>query len=708
MLFLRRSPVLLLVLLAAAFALRVAPSYHVVFRPGGIRFQESDAWFHIRSAHNLLAHFPRRSTFDPYALYPSGQEVPTGPAWDYWIATTAWILGLGSPSAGLVDRVAAWLPAILGALFVLPVYDLARRIHGAAAAAFAALWAAVTSGAFLWITHLGLADHHAAEGLLAFLVLYLLCRAAEAKAKRRLAIAAGAGVVLGVYFLTRPAGVFIPGILCVAAVLNGSVAVATVPAALVAALVFAPSAHILWGDFALLSLAATAGVAAAMSGVNAAARRFGWRPAARTAVLLGGVAVCVCVVALAAPAVIGSLWFQVRRVAGFTASSSMVQTVQEMQPVYRAGSRPGWSSVIDILGTVWIPAAAGLVWLLMAAVRRRGAALVLVSVWCLTVAVAAIAQARMAIYFGPAAAMLAGIGCAEFVQRIERRRTIAVVLVVVIVLALNFRGIAETEANAGPTDDWAAAAQWLRANTPEPFGDPGLWSALTRAPGTKARWGVAAWWPNGYFIEEAGRRVPLSNGTQAGTEEYARLLLNTFPPDAVGRLRALGLRYVVVDPETPFFVGLNRSAFPLATLVLHRDLGDYVRIVARPTPGGVEPLPVYLPAYYRSMAARLYLKDGQAAPGGEVWVFQTEKRKAGARTIDVVIWGRLFPSETEAMAYVAANSGVPLTAGCIDPSHSCVPLDAVAGMRRVFSSDPDPISPARKVRAVKIFEVEDR
>ena len=63
---------------AVAFALRVLPAYPVVFPGDGVNFQESAAWFHVRTVHNLLAHFPHRSGFDPYALYPGGQNIPTG------------------------------------------------------------------------------------------------------------------------------------------------------------------------------------------------------------------------------------------------------------------------------------------------------------------------------------------------------------------------------------------------------------------------------------------------------------------------------------------------------------------------------------------------------------------------------------------------------------------------------------------------------
>ena len=51
---------------AAALVLRSAFNYDAVFRPDGVRYQEGDAWFHMRTVRNLMHHYPFRSGFDPY------------------------------------------------------------------------------------------------------------------------------------------------------------------------------------------------------------------------------------------------------------------------------------------------------------------------------------------------------------------------------------------------------------------------------------------------------------------------------------------------------------------------------------------------------------------------------------------------------------------------------------------------------------------
>ena len=182
--------------------------------PGdGVSFQESDAWFHVRTVHNLLAHFPHRSGFDPYALYPGGQNIPTGPAWDYLMASVPGYWG-ADLLRGIHRRGGGMASGDPGRPLPIPAFFLARRFFGDAAGAFAALWMAVGSGGFLWLTHLGLADHHVAEGLLAFLTLTWLCAAVDGRGR----LAWLAGIAMGLFLCTRPAGLFVPAVLACAAV----------------------------------------------------------------------------------------------------------------------------------------------------------------------------------------------------------------------------------------------------------------------------------------------------------------------------------------------------------------------------------------------------------------------------------------------------------------------------------------------------------
>ena len=697
-------------LVLAALALRVVVSYPLVFTGGGVSFQESDAWFHIRTIHNLLAHFPYRSGFDPYALYPGGQNIPTAPVWDYMVATVAWILALGAPSPSFIDGVAAWLPAILGALFCVPVFALARRLFGETAGLFAALWVAVGNGALLWIMHLGLADHHAAEGMFGFLTLVCLCSALEGRRH----FGWVAGIAMGLFLATRPAGIFVPAILACLAVVAPAAAVPVLQAVVAAALVFLPATGNQWSEYTWLALAATGLVAAGVWGLDSLARRYQWSRALRLAVPLVAMVVGLALVVVARPQLWGSLWNEIRRVAGFAPGSNIVATVQELQPVYRSNYPPGWHSVFQALGTVWIVAMPVLLWLI-AGFRRNRPALRLLTPWAVVTALAATMQVRMAIYFLPVAAVLAGAGCAWLVSRGATVRRLAVAGgLAVLILGVNLPwSMALMRSDSGIAPDWRMALGWLRQNTPEPIPDRAAWTARFArvAPGANppvaGAWGVVAWWDFGYELELLAHRIPMTNGTQAGAEDVARFYTETIPQAAVSWLRRSGARYVVVDPLAPLFAGENNSRFPVQLQMLGRDMDSYVQVLWENTEHGRRPIPVYLPTYYQSMAARLYLGDGEAvAAAGGPWVFETLAVPEGkGNRAELIVSSKHFDTEAEAGVYLSEHRMQRLTYGCLDPGRSCLALPAVEGLKRVYSSDPLPISHKRIIKAVKIFQV---
>ncbi len=350
---------LLALCVLAALALRVIPAYHVVFTPLGVNFQENDAWYHMRTVHNLLAHFPFRSGFDPYAIYPAGENVPTGPLFDYVLGGTAWVLGAGSPSYEFVDRVGAWIPALLGASFPLLAFWLGRRLFGDAAGLFAAWWIALIPGGFLWLGHLGLADHHVLESWLAFAALALVCAGSEAEPRAAWFYTIAAGIALGGYLDTRPAGIFIPAIVIVAAILHPDRRLARCGLGMfvLAAIVFLPSNGLIWSQFTFLSLAG--GVAAMLLVLlaNVVWQRQGWPRGLMPPALAAAGLLVLGIAVLLRPALFDALWFEIRRITGFARQSGFVLTVQEMRPLLRSAGTAGstvWGALFYHLGSAWI------------------------------------------------------------------------------------------------------------------------------------------------------------------------------------------------------------------------------------------------------------------------------------------------------------------------------------------------------------------
>ena len=689
-----------------SLALRVIPSFPLVFAGGTVNFQEGDAWYHVRTIHNLLAHFPWRSGLDPYALYPGGQAVPTAPLWDYAVALTAWVAGFGSPSPGLIDAIAAWLPALLGGALPVPLFFLTRRLFNERAAIFAAFWAAIGNSGFLWLTHLGLPDHHAAEGTLAVLVLVWMAFALDSAGARFRWLS---GVALGLYLATRSAGIFVPAILAATVLVVPEAAVPTLAAVAVAAVLFLPANGVQWSSYTWLSLAVTAGVAASVWALHRWTARRQWPLSVRRALPLGAVAVTLALLVAIEPELWHSLWFEIRRVAGMTESSRVVGTVQEMQPAYLVGTSRGFVSLYQTLGFVWMAAVPALLWCMAEAFRKRRPALRLLSIWSAVMFVAAILEIRMVLYFFPVAAVLAGVTSAWLTSfgGLRMRRLLAAVAAVLVVAANLPWSLSSMVTDRGVPRDWSAALHWLRDHSPEPLPETD-WYAYYPAsgPAPRASYGVAMWWDYGYALEQVAHRIPMSNGTQAGAEDMARLFTETIPEAGVRWLRQTGARYVMVDSNTPFFLGGNESRFPQQVKMLGRNLGAYVQLLVQRTDQGARPIAVYLPTYYQTMGARLYLNDGKAVTGDGPWIFETVPTPTNnGGTVELIVSGHHYTDEADAARYLMQHPRGRFTVGCMDPGRSCVPVPAVDGLQLVYSSDPRPIVKGRAVRAVKIFEV---
>lgn len=694
-------------LLAAilAFLLRVVPCYEIVFRPSGVAFQENDAWFHVRTVHNLLAHFPWRSGFDPYAVYPGGANVPTGPLFDYWIAFTAWIIGLGSPTFLTVERVAAWLPAVIGALFPIAVFQLTRRLFDDLAALCAAFWIALLPGVFLWMSHLGLADHHAAESLFAFLTLAFLCAAVESSGRRAWLWTIAAGISMGAYLATRPAGIFIAGIVTLAALLQPATARVSAVVLAIGAVLFAPVSGVQWSNETWLALAVGIAITSAAAAADALGRRY-LAIVATAAVGLAAYAIH--------PSSFAVVLFQWKRVRGMEAGP-YANTVSEMLPLLQSLPGSRMNNLFQQLGYAWILALPALlvVTRLMGrttAGRTRRPALMLFAIWTWIMAAGAFAQVRMAVYFAVHAAILAGVACAWIIRVGQTKKTqLAGAGIVVLLIGANIPlSLRQMNINASPTQGWEDALQWLRRQTPEPMGDAASWTHYYPALASGSQfqyprdaYSVAVWWDYGYWVEYLARRIPASNGTQTGATSTANFYVSTDPESALRALDGMGSRYVMTDPSLQFFDLSGSSRFPAIVEWAGQSPERYYRVFYDHGRFRI----VYLPDYYRAMAVRLFLSDGGATEArGRPWVIHTRLRQTTQGSYRDMDWKSEFANLREAENFVARKPQHDYVVGGFDPAVSYVDVAATPGLRLVYTSDALPISPDRPVRAVKVFE----
>ncbi len=210
-----------------SFYLRAIVPWDRVFSGSSVTFSsETDAWYHMMLAKGTVINL-QRLWFDPMTYFPHGTPLHFGPFLSWAITVFSYIFGLGHPSNHLVEVVGAFLPAVLGALLVLPVYFIGRELYGKSCGLVSALIIAVLPGQVLSRTTLGFTDHHAAEILFSSLtMMFLLLALRSGKSmsfaavqrnwsafKVPLLYSALAGVSLGLYIDAWSSGFLFEGII---------------------------------------------------------------------------------------------------------------------------------------------------------------------------------------------------------------------------------------------------------------------------------------------------------------------------------------------------------------------------------------------------------------------------------------------------------------------------------------------------------------
>jgi oligosaccharyl transferase (archaeosortase A-associated) len=722
----RRQWILVAALCVLALSIRVIPRFDLVFQPGFVNFQETDAWYHVRVAENLIRHFPWRIMLDPYVLFGRVQDTATAPFYDWMLGLVAWLAGFGSPSESLLHVIAAWYPALLAVCTVVAVFILARLVFGWRAALLAAAVIATLPGHFLRVSSLGFTDHHIMESLLVTLFFFLLLRAIARPPAFGTSIAAG--LTLAAYLLTFHGSAIMVGVVVAWAIFyrvrwfwpseTQEPSFRPLYLAFLIALSICLVFHRqLWMNYtiAALSLGSLAvGAVELWARLCRSFRRpgltfFGGLAAAALATMAGA--------ALHGPSLRHSAKVVVTHlVPSLFGTSGGVYELQSL--IYEQGHFTVIPALRQFYGAYFL-ALLGLFLLAEYIFKRRDPGRALIFIWGLTMFVLAMGELRMAYYYAIAVALLCGYAADGLLAAGRKTAWLVGICLTLLVFAPNLYAVVSGDVPFGVSEDWKETLDWMRAATPEPFGDPAFFYA--RYPrqqyGPQYRYppsaySVMAWWDYGYWIVDIARRIPVTNPTQANADVAADFFLAQSEPEAAALLRAWRARYVVVDEKLPLWPSSEEimigdyPAFFQYSRTHRRD--DYLLLAYQPNAAGKpSPKMFYLPAYYRSMAIRLFVFGGQAvdARDGATLVFLQQKRFPGGGTYQEVTGAKRFASAQEALAAEAGcrNQGCAVVGD--NPMISCVPLDALQQLRAVFASTSSVLgfgSSGRK--AVQVYE----
>jgi len=258
-----------------------------------------------------------------------------------------------------------------------------------------------------------------------------------------------------------------------------------------------------------------------------------------------------------------------------------------------------------------------------------------------------------------------------------------------------------------PSNAWCEATDWLRTNTPEPFGKADTYYGLYKPAGQPGgfeypaeAYGILSWWDYGYWIARIGQRPPATNpGVGQLTSAYFFTAQDS--AEAVQTINTYGTRYVIVDNEIAAYDGKFHA---LATLS-ESNYSNFYDIYLKKQDNKYVPTVLFYPEYYRSMVARLYNFDGKAVVPDSVNVVEFREFIAqDGNRYKEIIDSRKFNSYEAAQQFIGENSGKDYIIAGEDPNISPVPLEELKDYRLVYSSNQRVQVGSKSQPNIKIFE----
>ncbi len=262
-----------------------------------------------------------------------------------------------------------------------------------------------------------------------------------------------------------------------------------------------------------------------------------------------------------------------------------------------------------------------------------------------------------------------------------------------------------------PSNAWCEAVDWLRTNTPEPFGDADDYYGLYEPPGqaggfeyTSDSYGTLAWWDYGYWIARIGRRPPATNpGT--GALESAYFFIAQDEASARPTIESYGARYVVVDNE----IASHEGKFHALATLSGSDYSHYYDVFFTRQGNEYVPAIYFFPEYYRSMVVRLYNYDGKAVTPRTVEVIEYREFAAqNGNTYKEIVDKKLFSSYEETQRFIGENSGSNYIITGEDPAESPVPLEELKDFSPVYNSSQQSSVGTTSQPSIKIFEYNNK
>lgn len=215
--------IILAALCGISLYIRITLPYDKIFVDGAVWFRETDAYYYMRNIETLVHNFPHYNSFDPYMLFPGGSGALSRPFFAWLVAGIILLVKGAASSLHSMEVVAAYVPAILGTLTIIPVYFIGKELFNRWAGVIAAALVVILPTEFLHRSLLGFADHHVAEVLFSTVAILFLIMAIKRAREREISFSHVlsrdwstvrkpliytllAGIFLGLYLLSWQGG----------------------------------------------------------------------------------------------------------------------------------------------------------------------------------------------------------------------------------------------------------------------------------------------------------------------------------------------------------------------------------------------------------------------------------------------------------------------------------------------------------------------
>jgi len=538
--------------LIIAAIIRIVLPFQLVFQKGIVVFNTVDAYYQLRYADLIAAHSPQTTFFDPY----TGVDMGSTPFFNLLLVQLSKLFGN-------LDVVAAYLPALLGILILIPVFVIVTRIfNNKWVSSLAVLFIAILSGEFLNRTQLGAADYHCLEIFLTTSMMMFIVMALTDKSKQYKAIFSVLALCSFVlYFYTWSGNL---------------VFIAIVAASLYVWLgVWLAKKHpVVWHNVILHGLVFV--------------------------IVIG----CIYILPL------------VRFGFGMFMWPLYTHTAEEA-PLLLSMSSAG--NFIDLrtawgyFGFCFYLFLVGLGILAYRIVKYGERTEILLLVWSVVMFALTLAMRRWSYYFAVNIAILSAYSCFIIGNALITKRDVLkikafglcmifLVVLIIVPLCRNSVGMVRNPENY-MSQDWQRATQWLH-NELTPTQDAEYYKIYLEGqePDVPV---VLVWWDYGYWIVRQSHMVATSNpGTSPGRCSSASLFMNDDMDEVVRKLMEMDVKYIVVD-------GLMVvDKFYAIVTYADLDLEDYYEY------DGIELQRTM--KYWRTFLSQLYYFDAQGIDGLEL------------------------------------------------------------------------------------------